>query len=308
MKKALPDLEAWAIFAKAAETGSFARAAEALSLSQATVSKAISRLEARVGATLFHRTSRRISLTGSGHAALDRAVRILEEGEALEAQAVEQSGSLRGRVQLAAPMSFGVARLGPVLGGFMRRYPEIELDIDLDDAVTDLVADRHDLAIRITAMADSSLRARRLCTVRILPVAAPAYLERAGRPKHPRDLADHRALVYTYSRNGTTWRFRHPRRGEFSLVAPAALRANNADLFMPVLREGVGLALQPEFLVWEDLQSGALETVLDDWQVPPIALHIDTPPGRRRPARVQALIDYLADRIAAAPWAEPPDD
>lgn len=304
MKQSLPDLEAWAIFARVAEAGSFARAAEALSLSQATVSKAISRLEARIGTPLFHRTSRRISLTGSGQTALERASRLLEEGEAVEAEVAEQSRSLRGTVRVAAPMSFGIARLGPVLAGFMRAQPDIQLDVDLGDEVVDLVAGRYDLAIRITAMADSSLRARRLCTVRILPVAAPAYLDRFGAPRHPRDLADRHALVYTYTHAGNTWRFRHPRRGEYSLLAPATLRANNADLFMPVLRAGLGIALQPEFLVWEDLRDGALVTVLDDWQVAPIALHIVTPPGRRRPARVQALIDTLADRFTAAPWAD----
>ena len=299
----LPDLEAWAIFATVAEAGSFARAAEALSLSQATVSKAITRLEARIGTSLFHRTSRRMTLTESGQAALERASRILEDGEAVELEAAEQSASLRGPIRLAAPMSFGVARLSPMLPDFLQAHPDVQLDIELNDEQVDLVGHRFDLALRIAALEDSSLRARRLCSVRVLLVGAPGYFQRHGRPKHPRDLARHRALQYAYARGGNAWRFRHPKHGQFAQAVPAQLHANNAEVFLPALRAGLGLALQPEFLVWQDLRDGSLESVLDDWLAEPIALHIVTPPGRRRPARVQALIEYLAERLAGEPWA-----
>ncbi|MGB6008524.1 LysR family transcriptional regulator [Castellaniella sp.] len=301
--KGLPDLEAWALFAKVAETGSFARTAAACQLSQATVSKAISRLEARMKTTLIHRTSRRLTLTDSGRSALDRATRILEEGEAVEAEVTEQSQALRGRVRVSAPMSFGLARLAPLLPGFMTMHPEVQLDVQFNDAQVDLVAEGFDLALRIARLADSSLLARRLCGVRIVLVGAPAYFDRHGRPRHPRDLQTHQALHYSYARHGATWHFRHPSQGEFSQFMPTRLQVNNADALMPALRAGLGLALQPEFLVWPDLQSGVLETVMAPWELEPLALHAITPPGRNRPLRVQALIDYLRDALVEEPWA-----
>ncbi|MGE8320493.1 MAG: LysR substrate-binding domain-containing protein [Comamonas sp.] len=299
----LPDLEAWAIFAKVAETGSFARTAAEFSLSQATVSKAISRLEARMKTVLFHRTSRRISLTANGHAALERAARILEEGQAVEAEVAEQSTSLRGLIRLSAPMSFGIARLAPVLPGFLQAHPDVELDVHFNDQQVDLIGDRFDLSLRIATMVDSSLLARQLCKVRILLVGSPEYFARHGRPRHPSDLAHHKALQYSYQRSGTHWRFKHARHGEFTQSMAVQMQANNADALTPALLAGLGVALQPAFLAWPALQTGALEAVMEDWQVDPIALHILTPPGRNRPARVQALIEHLAQAFASEPWA-----
>jgi DNA-binding transcriptional LysR family regulator len=302
----LPDLEAWAIFAKTAEAGSFARAAGELGLSKATVSKAIARLENRLGERLFHRTSRRLSLTETGRVLSVRAAKILADAEAVEAEALAQSATPRGRVRIAAPMSFGLEHVAPALPDFLAAYPAISIDLHLSDQAVDLVGGGFDVALRIAALPDSSMMARRLCQVRRLLVGAPGYFTEHGRPSHPRELSGHSCLGYSYLPSGDTWQFIGPSGEEHAIAVTGPLRANNADALMASLRAGIGMALQPEFVVWRDLREGRLEPVMTDWSAPPIALNIVTPPGGPRPSKVNVLIDFLVRRFSdrAAPWVK----
>ena len=302
---ALPDFEAWAIFAKVAQSSSYSRASEELGLSKSTVSKAVTRLEARIGTSLFHRTSRQLALTEAGRSALAAANRILNAGELAEADALEQSTVPRGLVRMACPMSFGLAHVGPILPTFLAQHPEVSVDLHLSDALVDLVGGGFDLGIRISALQDSTLRVRRVCGIRRHLVGAPEYLRRHGRPVHPSELADHACLGYAYLLKPDRWHFTGPGGEEATISPPCRMRANNADALTPALLNGLGLAVQPDFLIWEELAAGRLERVMPDWSPPPIALNLIMPPGGLRPARVNALIGFLERAFASVPWGDP---
>ncbi len=291
----LPDLEAWAIFASVVEHRSFSAAADAVGLSKATVSKAITRLEAHLGQSLFHRTSRRLALTEAGKPLAEHAARILAEARAAEESAHDAARAHTGRVRLAAPMSFGITNVAPLLAEFLAAHPGIEVDLHLSDARVDIVAEGFDVALRIAELPDSSLRARRLCTIRTHIVAAPRYLAEHGTPTHPAQLGEHK--LFGYSNVVGPWRF-HGRDGaEVSVRAQGQLTANSGEAILPALVAGLGIARLPDFIIGAHLATGALVEILVDWAPGPIGLHLLTPPSPLRPARVEALIEFLGNRL-----------
>src|SRR4051812_13458849 len=289
----LPDFEALAIFAKVVELRSFAAAATELALSKATVSKAVSRLEQRLGARLFNRTSRRLALTDAGQKLAERATQLLVDGEAAESEALSQSTAPRGLVRLAVPMSFGIKAVAPLLPEFLAQYPDVSIDLHLSDATVDLIGEGFDAGLRIARLPDSSLVARRLCAMPRYTVASSAYLKRYGRPTHPMHLAQHKCFGYAYLSTSGVWHYTNSA-GEQASVRPAGpLRVNNGEALMPALLAGLGIADLPEFIVGDAIAPGEVEVILKGWKQAEGAVHLVTPSGGPRPARVEALADFL---------------
>jgi DNA-binding transcriptional LysR family regulator len=293
----LPDLEAMAIFAKIVETRGIAAAAIDLGLSAPTVSKALARLEQRLGSRLLNRTSRRFALTESGHALAERAARLLADAEAAQDALLAQSAAPRGLIRLAAPMSFGITELAPILPDFLKQHEQISIDLHLSDALVDVIGDGFDIVLRIGTLTDSSLLARRLAAVPGVIVAAPSYLDRRGRPAHPTDLTQHDCFGYAYLRTRDTWHFTNTSGEQVSVRPSGRLRVNNGDAVLPALIAGLGVAALPAFIVRPCIADGRLEQILGDWSGSGSSLYLVTPPNGPRPIRVQVLADFLVQRL-----------
>jgi DNA-binding transcriptional LysR family regulator len=301
----LPDFEGLAMFAKVAEERSFAAAARAMGLSVATVSRGVSRLEERLGARLFNRTSRQLALTEFGRNIAESASRIYRDAEEAEGIARELSATPRGLVRLAVPMSFGLRWVAPILPDFFRAYPEVSVDLHLSDATVDLIAQGFDAAIRIAVLPDSSLVARRLCPVSPFIVAAPSYLDQHGRPQHPRDLISRDCLGYAYRARNDIWRFINDAGKEVVITPTGRLRVTNVDALVPTVLAGLAIAELPEFIASEYLRDGQLEAILPDWTLPKGGLYFVTPSARARPAKVEALANFMAKHLSNPSWSWP---
>jgi DNA-binding transcriptional LysR family regulator len=300
----LPDFEGLAMFARVAEERSFAAAARTMGVSVATVSRAVTRLEERLGGRLFNRTSRRLALTDYGHMLAERASKIFADAAEAEDVARDASSRPRGLVKRSAPLSFGMRWVAPMLPEFFRRYPDIAVDLHLSDAQTDLIGEGFDAALRIAVLEDSSLVARLIAPVRRFVVASPAYLAQYGRPQHPHDLAAHRCLSYTHRSKRDVWRFTHRKTGEESPVTPTGpLRGTSAEALLPTVLEGLAITELPEFLATQYFPDGRLEPVLTDWRLPEGGLYFVTPTARARPAKISALADYLIAALTDARWS-----
>ena len=292
------------MFAKVAEERSFAAAARSMGVSVATVSRAVSRLEERLGGRLFNRTSRRLALTDYGRTLAERASRIYTDAEETEDFARKASSRPRGLVKLAAPLSFGARWVAPLLPRFFRRYPDIAVELHLTDARTDLIGEGFDAALRIAAMEDSSLVARKIMPVRRFVVASPSYLARHGRPRHPRELNDHQCLSYVYRAKHDVWRFTHLKSGEVRSITPTGcLRGTGIEAVLPTVLEGLAMTEVPDFIATQYFHEKQLEPVLTDWSLAGGALYFVTPTARARPAKVSALADFLVAELADAPWS-----
>jgi len=283
------------------ESGGFAAAAAKLGISRALVSKRVAALEQELGARLLSRTTRRVALTEAGAAFHRRGAELLGGFDQARAELSELQEEPTGTLKVNAPMSFGTRYLAPMLGGFLAACPGVGLQLVLNDRFVDLLEEGFDVAIRIGALRDSSLIARKLAPTRNLLCAAPDYLARHGTPRRPSDLADHRCLHYGYLSSGTRWRFTGPRGPAHVTVRPV-MTANNGDVLARAAADGQGIVLGPDFIVADDLAAGRLVPLLRAFRPSENAIHAVWPAGAAPTAKLRRFIDHLAAHFADPPW------
>lgn len=289
-------LDAMHLFVRIAELGSFTAVAEQMGLARSVVTRQIAALEEHLGVKLMVRNTRRLSLTSAGGAYLEKCRVILDLVEAAEASVIEERLAPRGNIRVGLPLSYGLKKLSPLLLEFSQRYPDINLEMDFDDHQMNLIEEGIDLSIRIAGQLEPGDIVRKLSSCRLLTVASPEYLKQHGRPTHPSELINHECLGYTLTAGGMSWAFMIDGRHETFYIR-SRIKANNGDALTEAAATGLGITLQPDFIVQDYLASGRVETILDDFTPAELGIYAILPSNRYVPHRVRVLLDFLANQL-----------
>ncbi|MGV3654897.1 MAG: LysR family transcriptional regulator [Noviherbaspirillum sp.] len=289
-------LDAMMLFVRVADLGSFAAAANQLGLTRSVVTRQIAALEDHLGVKLMVRTTRRLTLTSAGAGYLEQCRTILDLVENAEADVMEERLTPRGHLRIGLPLSFGLKRIAPLLPDFQKAYPDITLALDFTDRHINLIDEGIDLSIRITARLDPGDVVRKLGETRLLAIASPDYLARHGRPRHPSELAGHTCLGYSDRANNRPLSFLVDGKVE-NFYVPLRMQANNGDALALAVAQGMGISVQPDFIVSDHLASGAVVTLLETFEPPPFGIYAMLPSNRYLPHRVRVLLDFLADAL-----------
>ena len=279
------------------DAGSFVKAAEALNLSKAAVSRYVVDMETRLGVRLLHRTTRRLSLTEEGQVFYARSKAMLADLDEAEAEITSHSHLASGLLRVNAPVTFGILHLAPLWGVFKAQNPRVTLDITLSDRVVDLLEDGYDLAIRIGTLESSTLVSRELASTRVVLCASPQYLAAHGTPTHPGELVDHAVIAYSYWSGRDDWRFDGPQ-GPVSVTTRPCIRTNSGDTCRAAALAHQGVILQPTFLVGPDLAQGTLVELMPQYQSPELGIYAVYPTRQHVSAKVRKLIDFLVGQLA----------
>ena len=290
--------DAMRLFLRVAELGSFSAVALQAGVARSVVTRQIAALETHLGVKLMARSTRRLALTSAGSAYLEKCRVILNLVEAAEADVAAERLTPRGNIRISLPLSFGIRRLAPLLLDFSQRHPEVSLDMDYSDRRINLIEEGIDLAIRITRRLEPGDVARKIGTGRMLVVAAPEYLARHGRPQHPAELAHHECLGYASVGTPMPWQFMIDGQLE-SFPVRSRINANNGDVLTEAAAQGLGITLQPDFIVAGYLDAGRVEQILADFAIPELGIYAVLPSNRHVPHRVRVLMDALAAALAA---------
>ena len=289
-------LQAIQVFVQVVESSNFIRAAERLGLSATAVSRQVAELEKHLQSRLLQRTTRRISLTESGRTFYERCVQILAELDEAEREVGQEAAEPRGTIRLTTSVNFGTRQVTPAIASFLARHAQVKFDVSLSDRIVDIVEEGFDLAIRIGRTGAQNLVARKLGEARLVLCASPAYIARHGAPATPEDLARHNCLTYEYALRDA-WTFRDAAGRERTVRVAGSLNSNNGDLNAAAAVQGVGIALEPDFIVDSELKSGKLVPVLESFEAPASPIYAVYPSRRFLPAKVRAFVDFLVERF-----------
>jgi DNA-binding transcriptional LysR family regulator len=289
-------------FIRVVEAGSVSGAADRLGIAKSAVSRRLKELEEHLGVELFHRTTRKMNLTDTGRAFYHQSVRILEDVLEAELATTQAHGTLKGSLKIALPSTFGLMHMGPAINEFLKAHPQIEFDLDFNDREVDLIQEGFDLAIRIANLPDSSLIARRLAPVHNVICASPSYIKQMGAPRTPDELVDHRCLVYSLLSDYEYWNLTDSNGKETRTKIHPYLKASTGDFLKDAAVEGMGITMEPSFIAYKEIESGALVQILEDYNPPRIDAYAIYPPTRHLSQRVRAFVDFLVKRFEGTPY------
>jgi len=288
-------------FVRVVEAGSISKAAGQLGIAKSGVSRRLVELESRLGVRLLNRTTRRSSLTEAGQAFYSGAKKLLGDVSELNAETADTDALLKGTFRLAVPSSFGLCHLSPAIDEFLGSHPELTINIDFSDRHIDLVEQGVDLAIRIADMSDSSLQARRICPIRILLCASPAYLEQYGVPQVPDDLKAHRILQYDIG-GGPVLKLEDGRGEKHVIHTRPSIVANNGDFLRDMAMAGHGIILTPSFIAWQAIAAGDLVSIMPKFCPQQLSAYAVYPQTRYLSRRARLFIDFLVERFGENPY------
>lgn len=295
------DLNLMIIFAHVVNEQSFSAAARKLGVSRSSVSKAVAKLEHALGASLLNRSTRHLSLTEVGAAFFDYCTRISYEADQAHKMIDSLNAQPRGVLKVAASVAFGTLHIAPVIGDFLRRYPELDIDMTITDRIVDLAEEGYDVVICVTRDLPQALIAKKLAPIRRKLCATPDYFKEFGVPLSPQDLVNHNCLDYIHSGDKGLWRFKGPD-GEVSVPVSGRLRINDDEALSQVVLGGFGLALLPTFIIGKDIQAKSLKSVLSEYIPVDQYVYALYLPKLNLPLKIRALIDFLVERFGAEPY------
>ena len=290
----LTEMEA---FASVVDLGGFTDAARKLGLSKSAISKHVSSLEARLGARLLNRTTRRVSPTEIGLAYYDKARLVLENAVEADAMVSSMQSTPRGSLRLSATTDFGVNHISKALGAFLNRYPEINVNMVLGNRNVDLLSEGFDLAIRIGEMEDSSLRARKLAETNMRVIGSPEYFEQHGMPRRIDDLCHHKLLHFSSQSTGNVWKMTSPSGEKRMIRAGGSLTVNDGQSLLQAAEDGLGIAYLPSYLYHDAVEDGRLLISMQDLPVEKLGVHLVYPPGLYTQPKLRAFIDFLVEHF-----------